>query len=260
MSESWLAGSVVDRRMWAEGLFSLRVAVTRSLSFEAGQFARIGLDPPDGGERVARPFTFVNPPQESTLEFLGVAVKPGSFSSSLGRLAPGDRLHVSDLVAGAFVLSKIDDARTLWLMATGTGVAPYLSMLRTEEPWRRFSEIVLVRGVRHAADRCYGELFAELARTKGLRVVDLVSREPCAGALEGRIPAAILDGRLEQAAGTRLSPETSRVFLCGNPAMIEETADVLQRTRGMRRHRPRAPGHMMAEAFWSQAAREPGNA
>jgi len=242
MSEKWLTGRLIENRHWTETLFSLRVEGAR-LGFEAGQFVRIALD--INGQRVARAFSFVNPPDDPVLEFYGVIVPQGPLSPRLAKLSAGDVLDVAANPAGFLVLSEVPQAETLWLVATGTGLAPFLSILRTEAPWRRFRNVVLVHAVRHAAELTYREVISSTAA----RYVTFVSREPAPGSLAGRIPAAIADGRLEQAAGLELRPETSHVMLCGNPQMLRDAAAALA-ARGMRKHRRRARGHITVESFW----------
>ena len=246
MAERWLEGRVVENRRWTDSLFSLRVEAG-PIAFEAGQFVRIALDV--DGERIARPFSLVNPPGAAALEFYGTLVPAGTLTPSLARLAPGDSIFVSDLAAGSLVLSSLGDAESLWLIATGTGLAPFLSILQTDEPWRRFRRVVLVHGVRHAGDLTYSKLLGELETNKGLIRVPCVSRERAPHALEGRIPPALVDGRLEKAAGVALTPESSRVLLCGNPAMIQDLLAILT-ARGLKRHRRREPGHIVVEGFW----------
>ena len=247
---NWLNGKVVENRHWTETLFSLRVEAP-SLAFQAGQFVRIALDTVEGdaGSRVARAFSFVNPPQDPTLEFYGVIVPGGPLSPRLARLRAGDTLHIASNPAGFLVLSEVPDARTLWLLSTGTGLAPFLSILRTEAPWRRFREVVLVHAVRHARELVYRDMIARLQTERRLRYVSFVSREAAPGALAGRIPAAVKDGRLEAAAGVPLSAQTSQVLLCGNPDMLKDMNAVLGE-RGMRKHRRRAPGQITTESFW----------
>ena len=242
MSDKWLTGTVVENRHWTETLFSLRLEGA-PLEFQAGQFVRIALD--IDGERVARAFSFVNAPQDPVLEFYGVIVPQGPLSPRLARLSSGDALHVAGNPAGFLVLSEVPDAETLWLISTGTGLAPFLSILRTETPWRRFRKVVLVHAVRYAYELTYREVIAATPA----RYVTFVSREQAAGSLAGRIPAAIADGRLEQAAGVELAPETSQVMLCGNPQMLKDAAAALM-ARGLRKHRRRAPGHITVESFW----------
>ncbi len=248
MSAKWLAGKVIENRHWTETLFSLRTDGPR-LAFEAGQFVRLALDV--AGERVARPFSFVNPPGDPLLEFYGVVVPEGPLSPHLAELKAGDTLHVAPNPAGFLVLSEVPDAETLWLVSTGTGIAPFLSILRTATPWQRFRHVVLVHAVRYAGELVYRDIIEALLdkRKSALRYVTFVSREAAPGSLAGRIPAAVRDGRLEAAAGLRLAPETSQVLLCGNPAMLKDAAAVLAE-RGMRKHRRRSPGHVTVESFW----------
>src|SRR5919198_5596647 len=158
MSEKWLTGRVIENRHWTETLFSLRVQGAQ-LRYEAGQFVRIALD--INGERVARAFSFVNPPQDPTLEFYGVIVPQGPLSPRLAKLRHGDALQVAANPAGFLVLREVPDAETLWLISTGTGLAPFLSILRTETPWRRFRNVVLVHAVRHARELAYQEVIAK---------------------------------------------------------------------------------------------------
>jgi ferredoxin--NADP+ reductase len=244
----WLEGKVIENRHWTEALFSLRVEGA-PLAFEAGQFVRIALD--IDGERVARPFSMVNAPDDPVLEFYGIVVPEGPLSPGLARLAVGDTLHVASNPAGFLVLSEVPDAETLWLVSTGTGIAPFISMLRTETPWRRYRDVVLVHAVRHARELVYRQDVQAHMAAYGPRFkyVSFVSRETAPGTLPGRIPAAVRDGRLEAAAGLKLAPETSQVLLCGNPDMLKDTSAALAE-RGMRKHRRRAPGHITVESFW----------
>ena len=238
----WLEGRVIENRHWTEALFSLRVEAPR-LSFEAGQFVRIALE-----ERIARPFSFVNPPEDPVLEFYGIVVPEGPLSPRLAQLRAGDRLLVATNPAGFLVLSEVPDAETLWLVSTGTGIAPFLSILRTETPWRRFQKVVLVHAVRHTAELAYADTIRKIAKENPLRYVTFVSRESAPASLPGRIPAALRDGRLEAAAGLKLD-QRSHVMLCGNPDMLKDASAALAE-RGLRKHRRRNPGHITVESFW----------
>jgi ferredoxin--NADP+ reductase len=238
----WLEGRVVENRHWTDALFSLRVEAPQ-LSFEAGQFVRIALD-----EHVARPFSFVNPPEDPVLEFYGIVVPQGPLSPRLAALKAGDRLRVASNPAGFLVLSEVPESETLWLVSTGTGIAPFLSILRTETPWRRFRSVVLVHAVRHARELVYRKMIEGISKEHGLRYVTFVSREAAPGSLAGRIPAALRDGRLEAAAGLALDAK-SHVMLCGNPDMLKDGQAALAE-RGLRKHRRRNPGHITVESFW----------
>ncbi len=246
----WLEAEVIERRVWTPQLYTLRV-VGPHPAFEAGQFVKLALDLE--GERVGRAFSFVNPPGQATSEFFGVVVPEGRLSPALAALESGDRMYLSAAASGFLVLSEIPESATLWMLATGTGIAPFLSILQAGDVWRRNAGVVLVHSVRLAADLVYQELIAALVAQSGnrLRYVPMVSREPASGTgrLEGRIPAAILDGRLEQAAGLALTPADSQVMLCGNPEMVTDASAALI-ARGLRKHRRRAPGQITAERFW----------
>jgi ferredoxin/flavodoxin---NADP+ reductase len=246
MSDNWLEARVTHTRHWTQALFSLRVEGPR-LAFEAGQFVRIALDV--DGERVARPFSFVNPPSDPVHEFYGIVVPEGPLSPRLAALLPGDTLYVATNPAGFLVLSELPQAQSLWLMSTGTGIAPFLSILRTEAPWKRYREVVLVHAVRHAEELVYREMIQTIAQASNLKYVSFVSREAAPGSLAGRIPAAITDGRLEDAAGVRLAAENAQVMLCGNPQMLRDATAALL-ARGLRKHRRRSPGHISVESFW----------
>ena len=240
----WLEGRVIENRHWTDALFSLRVEGVQ-LRFEAGQFVRIALE-----ESLARPFSFVNPPADPVLEFYGIVVPGGPLSPRLARLRAGDRLLVASNPAGFLVLSEVPDAETLWLVSTGTGIAPFLSILATETPWKRFRRVVLVHAVRHARELVYTDLIGKVHRENpGLfNYVTFVSRETAPGSLQGRIPAAIRDGRLEAAANASLN-ERAHVMLCGNPDMLKDAQAALTE-RGLRKHRRRTPGHITVESFW----------
>ena len=245
---SWLEGRVLENRAWTGTLFSLRVE-SPPLRFEAGQFVRIALDME--GERIARPFSFVNAPSDPVLEFYGVIVPEGPLSPGLARLRAGDALYVADNPSGFLVLSEVPPAEDLWLLATGTGIAPFLSILRTEAPWQRYRRVILVHGVRHANELAYQEMIRTIADARGSQFVFIktTTREKTPDALQGRIPAAIRDGRLEAAAGAPIAPARSQFMLCGNPGMLKDAAAELA-LRGLRKNRRRTPGQITVESFW----------
>ncbi|MGH8688274.1 MAG: ferredoxin--NADP reductase [Burkholderiales bacterium] len=244
----WLEGRVVGQTRWTERLCSLRVQAPLG-PFEAGQFTKLALDV--GDERVGRPYSLVNAPGAEPLEFYYNVVSGGPLSPRLAALEPGAPVFVAPNPAGFLVLREVPEAENLWLVSTGTGLGPFLSILHTEAPWARFSRVTLVHAVRTVADQAYRDAIGEVARARGARFgfVPFVSREAGPAALAGRVPAAIADGRLERAAGVPLSPGRSHVMLCGNPAMVTDVTAALVE-RGMRKHRRRAPGHITLETYW----------
>ena len=245
--QRWIEGTVAAQRRWTERLFSLMVEA--DIAFEAGQFAKLGLRVE--GEMLARPYSFVNAPGERPHEFYYVTLPGGPLTQRLCTLQAGDRICLAPRPAGFLALSEVPEGENLWLIATGTGIGPFLSILKTEAPWRRFRQVVLAHAVRLAEELTHRDTVKRLLHMhpEQLRAVSFVSRETSAGALPGRIPAAIEDGRLESRTGVVLSAEKSQVMICGNPDMVRDASAALAR-RGMKKHRRRDPGHITVENYW----------
>jgi ferredoxin--NADP+ reductase len=244
----WSEGHVAARHDWAPGLFTLSVAADVE-PFEPGQFVNLALDL--GGTIERRSYSIASPPG-APLEFLVAEVKPGVLTPSLGALEPGQKLLVERKPQGFFTLKWVPAARHLWLVATGTGLGPFLSILRSPDVYARFERVVLVHGARDRDHLAYREELRALRAARGgqLEVAWLVSREGTGeGVLAGRVTSALADGSLERAVGLTLSAADSHVMLCGNPAMIEEMTTLLGE-RGMKKHRVRAPGHITIEKYW----------
>ncbi|MGC2459161.1 MAG: ferredoxin--NADP reductase [Gallionellaceae bacterium] len=241
-------GTMVGKRRWAERLYSLR-AVADVAPFQAGQFTKLALD--INGEVVGRPFSFVNAPGATPLEFYFIELPGGLLSQRLAVLEAGDTVWVSPKAAGFLTPSEVPDAKHLWLLSTGTGIGPFLSILKTEAPWRRFERVVLAHAVRRADELAYGEIIRDFTQqhNEHFRFVPIVSREETDFALRERIPEAISDGRLDARAGAVIAPETSQVMLCGNPDMLRDATEVLL-ARGLKKNRRNDPGHITLESYW----------
>ncbi|MFV8871556.1 ferredoxin--NADP(+) reductase [Serratia fonticola] len=245
----WVNGKVTGVQHWTDGLFSITVNAPID-SFTAGQFAKLSLE--IGGERVQRAYSYVNAPSDPNLEFYLVTVPEGKLSPSLHQLQPGEEVMVTKEAAGFFVLEEVPDCDTLWMLATGTAIGPYLSILQEGKDLERFNNLVLVHAARFARDLSYLPLMQQLQqRFNGkLRIQTVVSREEVAGSLTGRVPALLEDGRLEAAVGLTLDAETSHVMLCGNPQMVRDTQQTLKEKYQMRKHLRRKPGHITSEHYW----------
>lgn len=252
LMSKWVQGALVGKKHWTDRLVSIEIAAPE-VTFSAGQFGRLGLPAPPGAkeEMVGRPYSFVNPPGTSHHEFFFNVVPEGPLSPRLAVLEAGDPVWLMPNANGFFTMAEVPEAETLWCISTGTGIGPFLSILRTADPWQKFGRVVLVHAVRVAVDLAYRDVIDGVSRAHrgAFTFVPVVSREPHPGALPGRIPALIADGRLESRAGQPLSAESAHVMLCGNPAMVDDVQEVLG-ARGMRRHRRREPGHITLETYW----------
>ena len=236
-------------------LFTLRTTRDAGFRFRAGQFARLGVTKADGNT-VWRAYSMVSSPYDEFLEFFSIVVPDGEFTSELHRLGVGDTLLIDRQAFGYLTLDRFVDGRDLWLLSTGTGVAPFLSILQDFEVWEKFERIILVYSVREARELAYQQLIAGLAQRDylaehghKLRFIPTVTREAHPGALSGRITTLIENGELEHAAGVPLSAEHSRVMLCGNPQMIDDTRKVLKQ-RDMHLNTSRRPGQIAVENYW----------
>lgn len=243
----WLSGTVIANTHWTDTLFSLRVK-TEPFDFIAGQFVRLAIETADG--KVQRAYSLLNSPGGPEQEFLISTVADGLLTPLLHQLKPGDTVDISQPASGFFILDEVPDGKNLWLISTGTGIGPYLSMLGTETPWQRFSSIILLHSVRYVAELVYQPLISHFQQRYGtqLHYQPIVTREAKAGALQQRIPELIQSGALQQACGHSLDQE-SQVLLCGNPQMITQTKAVLE-SLGLKKNLRRDPGQITVEHYW----------
>lgn len=219
--------------------------------FEPGQFATLGLpDPEKRSGLLKRVFSIASAPGAPAMEFYIQLVKHGEFTRRLWHLEEGDRLWLSDKVAGRFTLEPVPPDKDLLLLGTGTGLAPYLSMVRHYRGRERWRRAAVVHGVRHVADLGYREELERLAaEDESLAYVPLVSRDPEWTGVRGRVQLLLEDGALEARTGFPLDPTTCHVFLCGSPAMIDDM-EVALAALGFTAHSGRAPGNLHFERYW----------
>jgi len=247
--------TLLDVQPLTPNLFSLRVTRDPGFRFRAGQFARLGVTKADGSV-VWRAYSMVSAPHDEYLDFFSIVVPGGEFTSELSRLGEGDTLLIDRQAFGYLTLDRFIGGRDLWLLATGTGIAPFMSILQDFEAWERFDNIKLVYSVREANELAYVDDIAGLqqrdylAEFAGkLQFIPVVTREQHPGALNARITTLIENGELERAAGLELSPEHSRIMLCGNPQMIDETRKVLK-ARDLQLSLSKRPGQVAVENYW----------
>ena len=243
----WLDGVVVENRQWSERLFSLRIDAPLA-GFKAGQFVRVALD--IDGERGARPYSLVNAPGEQPLEIYFNIVEQGPLTPRLALMRPGDAIRVADTASGFLVIDEVPQCRHLWMLATGTGVGPFLSSLKTAQPWQRFEKVVLGYSVRTRDELGYLSTIErlQLQYSEQFRFVPFVTRERVTDAFNVRITEALDSGVFERRAGIAISPQDSHVMMCGNSAMITQVSELLL-ARGMRKHLRREPGHIATEKY-----------
>ncbi|HEX5394725.1 MAG TPA: ferredoxin--NADP reductase [Rhodocyclaceae bacterium] len=249
-AEQWTEQPLRHTREWAPGLISFTVERAPDFIFSPGQFARLTLG--KGEEAVSRAYSIASAPREPVLEFLAVLIPDGAFSKHLAQLQPGNTLRVSRTSYGFFTADNFTDGRDLWLLATGTGLAPFISMLRDGAILRRFEHVVLVHSVKLARSLAYRNEIADLVdkvSPNHLRYVPITSQETVPGLLHGRITRHIMDGQLEATARLVIDEHHSRLMICGNPQMCAELRHHLPE-RGLRINRTKRPGQLIFENYW----------
>jgi ferredoxin--NADP+ reductase len=243
-------------RHWAPGLYSFKTTRPPEYRFTAGQYARLGLLNAEGN-LIWRAYSIVSASTDDELEYYVVDVPNGAFTSILRQLAPGAPILLDRQRFGVMLPERFDDGDALWMLATGTGLGPFISILREAEIWQRFRHLVLVHSVRQPAEFAYHDDLLELQRRHAsgpaqLHLLQTCTRvTPAVGEdhLHGRITTLLQNGELEKRVGLKLQAQDSRVMLCGNPAMIEEMRQLLKE-RGMRPVRRDTPGQYLAENYW----------
>ncbi len=233
-------------------LVALETTRPAQFRFTPGHYARLGVGPDE--DIVWRPYSIASPADAQRLSFQFTRVPGGAFSDRFERLRTGDEIRVDRRSFGFLTLAQVAPGGVLWLLATGTGVAPFVSILADPSTWKRHERVVVVHSVRRAAELAGADIeeamsrFGEDERAR-LRFFPVVTREAVEGALEARIGTLLREGTLESASGSRIEATGSRVLLCGNPAMIQEARGWL-RERGLEPGRRGMPGQLATEGYW----------
>ncbi|MCM2319246.1 ferredoxin--NADP+ reductase [Pseudomonas linyingensis] len=224
---------VVSVHHWNDTLFSFKTTRNQGLRFENGQFVMIGLEVE--GRPLMRAYSIASPNYEEHLEFFSIKVPNGPLTSRLQHLQPGDELKVSRKPTGTLILSDLLPGKHLYLLGTGTGLAPFMSVIQDPETYERFDKVILVHGVRWVSELAYAdfitnelpqhEYFGEMVRDK-LIYYPTVTREPFRN--QGRMTDLMRSGKLFSDIGLPpINPQDDRAMLCGSPSMLDETSQVL---------------------------------
>lgn len=283
MSDNIQKVTVLSKTTWTPNLFSFTVSRPDSFKFTAGQFVRLGVNPSQLNyykqlskvadaedeeldetvnealnEDIFRAYSIVSSPFDEILEFFSIVIPDGAFTSQLQHLEVGDELLLNTMPFGFLTLARYQKPlpKDLWLLATGTGLAPFLSMLQDLKTWEDYEHIVLAYSARSTEELAYIEKIESLQEDFGslmdnpakLIFIPIVTREPVEGALAERLPKLLLDGTLQARAGIDLDVDSTHVMLCGNPEMVEDTKETLK-SLGLVMNR-RGEGNIAVENYW----------
>ncbi len=233
-------------------LVALETTRPAEFRFTPGHYARLGLGPDE--DVVWRPYSIASPADSRRLSFQFTRVPGGAFNGRFERLRVGDAIRLDRRSFGFLTLAQLAPGGALWLVATGTGVAPFLSILADPPTWKRHERVVVVHSVRRGAELAAVDIEGAMSRFVAeerarLHFVPVVTREVVAGALGRRIGMLLRDGTLESAGGCPIDAARSRVMLCGNPEMIQDARAWL-RARGLEPGRRGIPGELATEGYW----------
>ncbi|WP_445359247.1 ferredoxin--NADP reductase [Microbulbifer sp. ANSA005] len=225
---------VLEVHHWNDTLFSFKTTRDSGFRFENGHFTMIGLQQ-DNGRPLLRAYSIASANYEDELEFFSIKVPDGPLTSRLQKIKPGDEIYVSQKPTGTLVADHLLPGKRLWLLSTGTGLAPFMSIIKDPTVYERFDQVILTHGVRYVSELAYQEqienvlpeheYFGEMVREQ-LLYYPTVTREPYRNT--GRLTDLMLSGKLFTDLGVpKPSVEEDRFMLCGSPAMLKDLTNIL---------------------------------
>lgn len=219
---------------WTDRLFSFTTKREPAFRFANGQFVMIGL--PIGGKPLMRAYSIVSANYEEHLEFLSIKVPDGPLTQHLQKIVPGDRILVGRKVTGTLVIDNLNAGRNLYLVGTGTGLAPFMSIVRDPATYEKFERVVLMHGCREVAELAYAdliekelpqhELIGDLVQNQ-LLYYPTVTRE--AFRHQGRVTDLVANGTVERDLGLpAMDAAHDRAMICGSPSLLADFVAILQ--------------------------------
>ena len=250
--------TILEATHWTDSLFTIKTTRDPGFRFDSGQFAMIGLQIEN--RPIMRAYSMANAHYEDHLEFLSIKVPNGALTSRLKEVKAGDKILVNIKTTGTLTLDNLAPGKRLYLLSTGTGLAPFLSVIKDPETYERFEKVILVHSCRYASELVYQDLilkhlpeneyFGEEVKKK-LVYYPTVTREDYP--TQGRITHLIGNGRLFADLGVpSFNPDEDRVMICGNPNMMNELASDLKE-RGFVHGTNNTPGQFVIEKAFAES-------
>ncbi len=243
-------------KKWTDHLFSFRTSRYEGFKFIPGQFARLGVEKEDGSI-VWRAYSIVSADYDEELEFYSIVVPDGEFTQRLKNLKIDDKIFIDKTNYGLLTTDRFENGKHLWFLSTGTGLAPFISIMFDFNIWEQYEKVILVHCTRNKEELAYQELinsffthefYADIVKNK-LIYVRMLTRENDGADLYGRITNLLKNKKLEDFVNIPINVEDSRLMICGNPQMVDDTRKVLAE-RGLVISRRGKPGNMAVENYW----------
>ena len=251
--------TVLETQHYTDRLFRFRMTRPQGFRFRSGEFVMIGL-PGDNGKPLLRAYSIASPAWDDNLEFFSIKVPDGPLTSKLQKIDEGDTVILGKKSTGTLVLDALKPGKTLYMLSTGTGIAPFASLIRDPETYEKFEKIVLCHTTREVSELKYGfDLVDEIKNDEMLSEIvgdKLVHFTSCTREdydVTGRVTHLIEDGTLFRTIGEAegFDPETDRVMICGSMEMLKDCADLCE-AAGLVEGSNNSPGDYVIEKAFAE--------
>lgn len=244
----WLKTTIIDLKKWNDRLFTLKIKSPIN-PFIAGQFTKLSYI--QNKKRIQRAYSFVNSPNNIILEFYILLIPSGKLTPKLYDVYNYD-IFITKNSFGFFTLYELPTCQNIWMIATGTAIGPYCSILQDNHILKKFKKIILIYAVKYLNNLHYLHILKKIKKKykDKIKIQIILSQEKNKKYLYGRIPKLLSSGELENSIKEPLNKKKSHVMLCGNPNMVKETQKILYQLKNMRKHFRRKPGHITSENYW----------
>ena len=244
----WLKAKIIDLKKWNDRLFTLKINAPIA-PFLAGQFTKLSCI--HKNQRIQRAYSFINAPDNKILEFYILLIPNGKLTPKLYNIEKYE-IFITKSSFGFFILSELPMRENIWMIATGTAIGPYCSILQDKKIFQKYKKIILIYAVKSVNDLNYLKILKQIQKkNKNQMIIKIIlSQEKNSKYLYGRIPKLLMSGELEKSISEPLNKKESHVMLCGNPNMVKETQMILYKLKDMKKHFRRKTGHISSENYW----------